>query len=119
MDILHFELVDLGPGAEGYFDEWGASYRGFNSSVIGAGKNAKEAFDDALNQLAFDGFGTKLLHEAGIEDGYLSEAARIPAEDIEPHAADEDGEDEIPEEPVVYHVGIRFQNEETEQAQNA
>lgn len=119
MEITHFEIVDLGPGAEGSFDDWGPSFNpSFNSSAIGCGASAKDAFDDALNQLAFDGFGTKLLHECGIEQGLLSQHAHTPVEDIEPHVdGDEDAEGETdPEEPIFYHIGIRFEAEMEETA---
>jgi hypothetical protein len=107
MEILTFQFADLGPAPDGAFDCWGASFlQHFDDSVIGTGSNAAVAFNDALNQLAMDGFDTKLLHEAGVEYGFLSGAASVEATDIEPHYEDE----EPSEDPIVYHVGIRFQN---------
>lgn len=109
MELLHFEIVDLGPGVEGYFDEWGPSFNGlFTASVIGSADTAKAAFNEALNQLAFDGYGTKLLHEAGIEMGLMSAAAETPAGDIEPHVEPDDDEVAGDDEPFQYHIGIRF-----------
>jgi hypothetical protein len=107
MEILTFQFCDLGPAPEQYFDCWGASFhQHYDDSVIGSGPSASDAFNDALNQLAFEGFGTKLLHEAGVEYGFLSGAAHVGVGDIELHCEVEDDEDE----PNVYHIGIRFQN---------
>lgn len=113
MEILTFQFCDLGPAPEGYFDCWGASFhQHFDDSVIGTGPSASAAFDDALNQLALDGFDTKLLHEAGVEYGFYSGGANVLATDIEPHYEDEE---ETDDEPAIYHVGIRFQNPDDEE----
>ena len=110
MELLIFQINDLGPAPEDFYDCWGATFQHqFNDSIIGKGKNATEAFNDALNQLALDGFGTRLLHEAGVEYGFLSGSAAVLATDIEPHF-DPDEDDDLSED--VYHVGIRFQNDE-------
>lgn len=114
MEVLTFQFADLGPAPEGYFSGWGASFhQQYDDSVIGSGISAAAAFDDALNQLAIEGFGTKLLHEAGVEYGFLSGSAHVAAGDIEPHYEEEE-EDEEPE-AIVYHVGIRFQNPEPDE----
>ena len=111
MEILIFQFCDLGPAPEGFYDTWGASFQSvYDDSVIGNGPNAAAAFNDALDQLAMDGLGTKLLHEAGVEHGFLSGAAHVEANQIEPHYEEEDDEDS--DEPDVYHVGIRFKNPE-------
>lgn len=109
MEILTFQFCDLGPAPEGFYDCWGASFQSvYDDSVIGTGHSAAAAFNDALNQLAMDGFDTKLLHEAGVEYGFFSGAANVLAGDIEPHYEEEEPQDE----PDIYHVGIRFQNPE-------
>ncbi len=109
MEILTFQFCDLGPAPEGFYDCWGASFQSvFDDSVIGTGHSASAAFNDALDQLALDGFDTKLLHEAGVEYGFFSGGANVLAGDIEPHYE----EDESDDEPDIYHVGIRFQNPE-------
>lgn len=108
MEITNFEILDLGPAPEGLFDDWGASYRtSMTCSVIGEGENAGKAFQDALDQLAMDGYDTKLLNESGMEMGFYSMAASTPVKDIELHVDpdEEDGE----AEPMLYHVGIRFE----------
>jgi hypothetical protein len=109
MEITNFEILDLGPAPEGLFDQWGASYRPLMTcSVIGEGKNAGIAFQDALDQLAMEGYGTKLLNESGMEMGFYSMAASTPATEIEPHV-DPDEEDEDDDSEIVYHVGIRYE----------
>ena len=108
MEITNFEILDLGPAPEGLFDAWGASYRStMTCSVIGEANDAAQAFQDALNQLAADGYDTQLLNESGMEMGFYSMAASTPVGKIELHV-DPDEEDEAPE-PMLYHVGIRFE----------
>jgi hypothetical protein len=112
MDITNFEILDLGPAPEGLYDTWGASYRAaMTCSVIGEGANAGTAFQDALNQLALEGYDTKLLNESGMEMGFYSMAASTPVAQIESHV-EPDEEDESDEEDdceIVYHVGIRYE----------
>ena len=111
MDITNFEILDLGPAPEGLYDTWGASYRAsMTCSVVGEGKNAGTAFQDALDQLALEGYDTKLLNESGMEMGFYSMAASTPVAQIEPHVEpDEDEEDEEDDCEIVYHVGIRYE----------
>jgi len=111
MDITNFEILDLGPATEGLYDTWGASYRAsMTCSVVGEGKNAGTAFQDALDQLALEGYDTKLLNESGMEMGFYSMAASTPVSQIEPHVEpDEDEEDEGDDCEIVYHVGIRYE----------
>ena len=98
MEILTFQFCDLGPAPEGFYDTWGASFQSIYDDSV----------NDALDQLALDGLGTKLIHEAGVEYGFFSGSANVFAKDIELHYEPED-DDEPCEE---YHVGIRFQNPE-------
>jgi hypothetical protein len=109
MDITNFEILDLGPAPEGLYDTWGASYRAsMTCSVVGEGKNAGTAFQDALDQLALEGYDTKLLNESGMEMGFYSMAASTPVAQIEPHV-EPDEEDEEDDCEIVYHVGIRYE----------
>lgn len=108
MEITNFEILDLGPAPEGLFDDWGASYRpSMTCSVIGEGNNAGSAFQDALNQLAMDGYDVRLLNESGMEMGFYSMAASTPVGDIELHVDPDEEDDE--EGELLYHVGIRFE----------
>lgn len=110
MDINNFEILDLGPASEGYYDEWGASYRtSMTCSVIGVGRDAAQAFQDALDQLAMEGYGTKLLNESGMEMGFYSMAASTPAQQIESHVDPDEEEETDDDAEIVYHVGIRYE----------
>jgi hypothetical protein len=110
MDITNFEILDLGPAPEGYYDEWGASYRStMTCSVIGEGKDAAQAFQDALDQLAMEGYGTKLLNESGMEMGFYSMAASTPVSQIESHVDPDEDEEADDDAEVVYNVGIRYE----------
>jgi len=114
MEIVNFEIVDLGVAAEGTFDTWGAGFnRAMNSSVLGEGPTARKAIDDALDQLALEGFGTQLLHASSLEAGFMGTMADTLISDITLHL---DEEDEEPDpDTLVYHIGIRFNIPEDEQ----
>jgi hypothetical protein len=113
MELLSFSICDLGPAPSDFYDCWGATFQSqFDDSVIGTGKTAHEAFNNALDQLAMLGFGTKLLHETGVEYGFFSGAASVEASEIEPHFDPEEGEDLSDD---LYHVGIRFQSLDDEE----
>ena len=108
MEITNFEIVDLGPAIEGTFDDWGASYReSMTCSVIGEAENAGKAFQAALDELALEGYDTKLLNESGMEMGFYSVAASKPAKEIELHV--EPDEEDDPDAEILYHVGIRYE----------
>ena len=112
MEVTNFEIVDLGPAPEAAYDLWGASYReNMTCSVIGEADNAASAFQDAMNQLAMEGFGTKLINECGMEMGLYSARASTPAAEIESHLDPED-DDEDADLPVRYYVGIRYEGPE-------
>ena len=113
MDIVNFEIVDLGVGPEGSFDHWGPGFNlDMNASVIGEGPTARKALDDALDQMAIDGLGTRLLHESALEAGFMGSMADVDADRIPPH---DDAEDEDDDTPLVYHIGIRFHLEAEDQ----
>ena len=113
-DIISiFEISDLGPAPEGSYDFFSVSYRPeFDESALGTGATAKDAFDSALNQIALDGLDTKLLHEAGIEAGFYSALASTRrAETVFAEIGDDELTGDVEtDEPILYHVGIRFAN---------
>lgn len=122
MRITLFEIVDLGIAPENHWEGFGPSFRDtYNAVVVAEGATANEAFNSALNILSLDGFDTRLLSEAGIEDGYGSSDAHTPAAEL-CELIDEDDEDDDDEEageddsPLVYHIGIRFKRNEQEEA---
>lgn len=116
MEIVNFEIVDLGVGPEGSFDHWGPGFNpDMNASAMGVGDTARKALDDALDQLALDGYGTRLLHESALEAGFMGSMADAPADSIPAHS-DED-EDEDDDTPLQYHIGIRFHVEDVVEEQ--
>ena len=101
--VAHFEIVDLG-AAPAETVAPGGSFRNFDAEVFGTGNSAKAAMDDALNQMALDGFDTSLIHARALEDGWLGTTATTPAAELyEP----EEGE-ELQGVAIEYHVLIRF-----------
>jgi hypothetical protein len=105
MEILKFEIVDLGAAPVDTVRPGDTFREELNASILGTGPTAKDAVKNALDQLALDGFGTRLLHEASIEAGYHSEAAGQSALGLyEPQEDDE--EDDV----IEYHVLIRFED---------
>lgn len=118
MQISRFEIVDLGTGHEGCVSVGTTFHPHLDSEILGEGDSAHLAFEDATKQLALEGLDVRMLHEAGIEAGFSSEAARTLASEI--HEEDEPEEDESSEDvaereelskiPIVYHVLIRFKD---------
>jgi len=105
MEILIFEIVDLGAAPADTVAP-GNTFRDLlDSDVMGTGKTAKAAFNDALDQLAMEGFGTRLPHESGIEAGYHGKLAEVAASELyEPE------EGEVVSDDIDYHILIRFQD---------
>lgn len=50
--ITSFEIIDHGIEGSQYFQGCGTAFSKFDHAVTGAGENALEAFDDALEQIA-------------------------------------------------------------------
>lgn len=108
MDVQYFQIVDLGTGPESGVG-YGVSHDPrLDSEVLGMGRTAKEAWNDALDQMSIDGLSTTLLNEAGIESGWLGGSANENASDI--HEDDEDDVEPAIDEPIFYHVLIRFED---------
>jgi len=104
--VAKFEIIDMGAAPADTVAP-GNTFRSlYDADVMGTGVTAKAAFDDALNQLALDGYETRLLHEVGIEAGYYSQDAQQPAAGIYEPAEGEDVGNEV----IEYHVLIRFQD---------
>lgn len=68
-----YELIDHGIDHANYFQGCGVSHTSFDYVVTGCGENAKEAFEDALEQIAQDGYDVSTLEES--EPDYQSEKA--------------------------------------------
>lgn len=104
MEILRFEIVDLGAAPADTIAP-GDSFRDeFDADVLGTGPSAKLAMKNALDQLALEGFDTRLLHEASIEAGWCGQAAEESAANLYEPAEDEDMSGVV----VEYHVLVRF-----------
>ena len=104
MEILRFEFVDLGAApADTVYP--GDSFRNeFDAEVIGTGASARLAMKAALDELALDGYDTRLVHEAAIEAGWHGQDAEESATNLYEPAEDEDMTNVV----VEYHVLIRF-----------
>ena len=118
MEIHYFQIIDLGTGRDGEVG-WGISHDArLDSDVLGVGDTAKAAFNDALDLLAIDGLGTRLLSEAGIEAGFLSQSACEPCASYhEDEDEDEEGDDstdddvvEVLDPGIRYHVLVRYED---------
>jgi hypothetical protein len=108
MVIDQFEILDLGIVPEGELLTWGASFRGFDCVVIGEGSSARQAIDDALNDLSLAGLDTSLLHEAAVEAGFYGVEASKHVSDIEPMEDLEADGDTLQQDEVTYLIGIRY-----------
>jgi hypothetical protein len=114
MEILIFQIVDLGAAPDETVMP-GDSFRSvYDSSVMGTGLSAKLAMSDALDQLALGGLGTRLLNESAIEDGWMSPQAEEPADQIYEEDDEEGEKDDEPLGTILYHVLIRFQHPDKE-----
>lgn len=116
--IKAFEIVDLGVMPSGSMDSWGTNYHpAINAAVVGEGRNAHDAFGEALDAIREEGHDASLIAETGRDLGYDSEASFRTVEEIEPLDEVDEDEDEdgpMPEETVpqvkhvAYYVGIRY-----------
>lgn len=55
MKLTDYELISHGDMYPDYFQGCGVSYTSFENVVTGCGSTEKEAFEDALEQIAMDG----------------------------------------------------------------
>ena len=106
MEILKFEIVDLGAAPVDTVYPGDTFREDLNASILGTGPCAKDAIKNALDQLALDGFGTKLLHEASIEAGWHGKAALESAANLYEGDDDEEETNEV----IEYHILIRFED---------
>lgn len=104
MEIIRFEIVDLGAAPADTISP-GDSFRNeYDADVMGTGPSAKAAMDEALKQLAFEGYDTRLIHEVSVEAGWRGPDAEESAANLYEPAEDEDMSGVV----VEYHVLIRF-----------
>jgi hypothetical protein len=97
--ISEFEIRDHGIDHSQYFQGCGVSHTRFNHVVTGCGSNAKEAFEDALEQMAPDGVETDSIEKDC--DGKFSLST------VE-HFLQSRGEEMTEECELYYYVSIRW-----------
>lgn len=105
MEILKFEIVDLGAAPVDTVFPGDTFRQNLDSSILGTGSCAADSVKNALDQLALDGYGTKLLHESFIEGGWYGQSASEPASNLY-----EGEDDDSSEEVIEYHVLIHFED---------
>ena len=86
--VTNFEVCDLGIDHPDYFQGFGTSFTDFEHCTYGIGDNAASALDDAIESMASAGFDVE-----GLDFGDLPT-------------------DEIAEDEMYYHVGIRWNSED-------
>ena len=93
MKTAEYEIVDHGFDAEQYFQGCGTAFTSFTEVATGIGETKREAFDDALEQLACGGWevdGIELTQRRGrpvTVQGYLRSIgiSKQDREDTETH----------------------------------
>ena len=93
---MKFEIVNHGYDHSQYFQGCGCSYTEYDSVVTGAGMNAREAYDDALEQIA-------MMESSGFVEKFPSRPRGINARDKVPARMQREEENEM-----YYYVSIRY-----------
>lgn len=86
--VAEFEILDHGVEHEQYFQGCGVSFTKFEDVATGIGSSAIDAFEDALEQLACQGWDVESIKPP---EG-MSEEIDIPTEDDYDDDANEDYE---------------------------
>lgn len=105
MRISRHKVVDLGvlPDETDCQDYFGASFDTHDGSVVGRGGTAREAMQDALNNLAVEGFDAVEVERTARDEGWFGPDAEVSA----PTLVDPE-DDALVRETPTYFVGIRF-----------
>lgn len=107
--IGEFEILDHGIDHSQYFQGCGISYTRFNNVVTGCGSNAKEAFDDAMEQIASAGeFDYKLIEDS--EEGKQYQTEEAEAASVENHLK-KYGESVGEDCELYYYLSVRWNEE--------
>lgn len=61
MKIKKFEIINHGYEDSSYFQGYGTAFTDFDYVATGIGTDAKEAYEDALDQLAMNGYDVSIL----------------------------------------------------------
>lgn len=105
--IKEFEVIDHGIDHAQYFQGCGIAYTKFDRVATGCGENATEAFEDALEQIAMDGFDVQPIEESA--DGKLFTSIEAQKASVEAYL----DKQQVPEEDredceLYYYVSIRW-----------
>jgi hypothetical protein len=95
MKTPRFEIIDHGPEHSQYFQGCGTSYTPYSSVVTGIGDNAKEAYEDCIDQI-YQLYGSK------------AEALRLPKRPHGIRLSDHLSKEERDNEEYYWFVSIRF-----------
>ena len=95
MKTPRFEIISHGPDHAQYFQGCGTSHTRFASVVTGIGDNAREAYEDCIDQI-YQLYGSK------------AEALRLPAHPRGIRKSDCLNKAELENEEYSWYVSIRF-----------
>lgn len=117
---VSYELVDLGVENSQYFQGFGTSYTEFTDSVVGAGFTAREAIEDALEQVCSSTLTSEQCEYISARVWTEVEECKLLDKTVYEYYGMENPED-LPEEEQAdfdeqcdsyYYVGIRWKIEE-------
>jgi hypothetical protein len=94
--VIKFEIINHGYTHSQYFQGCGVSFTSFEHVQTGVGMNAKEAYEDAVEQIAMNGFNVDRLPKCPRGMG-------ITKENKVPHSIAMHEENEI-----YWYVSIRY-----------
>lgn len=101
--IADFEVIDHGVDHAQYFQGCGTAFTNWNHCVTGCGESAADAFNDALEQIATDGWDVVEIESS--DDGADFTSEKAEAASVETHL---DGEERGEECELYYYVSIRW-----------
>jgi len=113
--VTDYELLDHGVNGSQYFQGCGIAFTPYNNVTTGCGEDFGEALEDALEQVAQQGFDAKSLkRQIRTDEGYIRKpwptkpSATSVFEKYNPDAKDEDGEWDYDGCDLYYYVSIRW-----------
>lgn len=85
--ITDYSLHPEGFHHPDYYQGFGCTFTAYNRSILGAGTTEREAYNDALEQLAADGFDVSEIEKENPEEGFSDGQPETEVEEI---SADEE-----------------------------
>lgn len=102
MHVSDYQVIDHGEDGSSYFPGCGTAYTPFAHAVTGMGDTAREALEDALEQMAMNDHETTGSMEENMLS-YLPTNPDVSAHDsLEPHDCEKDGCD------WNHYVSVRY-----------